>query len=149
MFPKTSTTVDYAITVPFDTQSLPFFSLLKAKTLWQTKARWCWFDKAREDDIEAGTRLGTLRLLPYEIRQQIFQIVLEDYFDEVEEQLYQQYPALYRGRYPRGEGVNRCMLRSEFRALHCCCERDKVPNVFDLRSYFGVTHYTERLPMSL
>ena len=88
IFPKTSTTVDYAITVPFDIHSLWCFSPLKARTLWQTKARWCWFDKARKDDIDAGTRYGTLRLLPYEIRQQIFQIVLEDYFEEVEERLW-------------------------------------------------------------
>ena len=149
MFQQIFTTADYAITVPFDVKSLSYFSLLKAKTLRQTKARWCWFDKASKDDKDAGTRLGTLRFLPYEIRQQIFQIVLEDYFDEVEEQLGQQYPILNRWRY-RGVGsVNRSMLQIDFEGRHCCCKRDKVPNVFDLRSYFGVRQATERLPMSL
>ena len=149
MLQQIFTTTDYAITVPFDIKSLSYFSLLKVKTLWQTKARWYWFDKACKDDKDAGTRLGTLRFLPYEIRQQIFQIVLEDYFDEVEEQLGQQNPTLKRWRYRYIDSVNRPMLQIEFEGRHCCCKRDKVPNVFDLRSYFGVRQATERLPMSL
>ena len=139
---KIFTITDYSITVPFDIKNLSYFSLLKAKTLRQTKACWCWFDKASKDDKDAGTRLGTLRFLPYEIRQQIFQIVLEDYF---EEQLEQQLAIFNRGRYSVGR-VNRSILQITFR--HCCCKRE-VPNVFDLRSYFGVWQATERPPMSL
>ena len=148
MFQNIFTTADYAITVPFDIKSLSYFSWLKLKTLRQTKARWCWFDKASKDDKDAGTRLGTLRFLPYEIRQQIFQIVLEDYFDEVEEQVVQQMSIFNTGR-PYDACVNRSMLKIEFEARHCSCRRDKVPNVFDLRSYFGVRRATERPPMSL
>ena len=149
MFQQIFTTADYAITVPFDIKSLSYFSLLKAKTLRQTKARWCWFDKASKNDKDAGTRLGTLRFLPYEIRQQIFQIVLEEYFDEVEEQLGQQNSILTRWMYRYIGSVSRSRLQIHFEGLHCCCERDKVPNIFDLRSYFGVRQTNERLPMSL
>ena len=148
MFQNIFTTADYAITVQFDIKSQSYFSLLKLKTLRQTKARWCWFDKASKVDKDAGTRLGTLRFLPYEIRQQIFQIVLEDYFDEVEEQLGQKFSTFNRGRPCIGR-VDRSMLQIWVEGLHCCCKRDKVPNVFDLRSYFGFWHATERLPMSL
>ena len=144
---KIFTITDYAITVPFDIKNLSYFSLLKAKTLRQTKARWCWFDKASKDDKDAGTRLGTLRFLPYEIRQQIFQIVLEDYFDEVEVKLEHQLYLFNQGRYPVGR-VHRPMLKVMFEGRHCCCERE-VPNVFDLRSYFDVWQATERHPMSL
>ena len=146
---KTFTTTDYAITCPFDIQSLPCFSLLKAKTLRQTRARWCWFDKASNDDKDAGTRLGTLRYLPYEIRQQIFQILLEYYFDEVDEQLEQQLSIFNRGRFPFVGHINRRMLQIEFETRHCFCKRDRIPNVFDLRSYFGFLQGTKRLPMSL
>ena len=146
---KTFTTTDYAITCPFDIKSLPHFSMLKVKTLKQTRARWCWFDKASKDDKVAGTRFGTLRYLPYEIRQQIFQIVLEFYFDEVDEQLEQQLSIFNRGRFPFVGHVNRWMLQIEFETRHCFCKRDRIPNVFDLRSYFGFLQGAKRLPMSL
>ena len=146
---KIFTTTDYAITVPFDIKSLPCFSLLKAKTLRQTKARWCWFDKANKDDKDAGTRLGTLRLLPYEIRQQIFQIVLEDYFDAVEEQLEQKLSIFNEDKYECVGRLDTSMLKIEYEGLHCCCKRDKAPSVFDLRSYFSIWPAIERQPMSL
>ena len=142
------TTADYAITVPFDIESLSRFSLLKAKTLRQTKARWCWFDTARKDDQDAGTSLGTLRFLPYEIRQQIFQIVLEDYFDEVEEQLRQHNSVFNRCRSRCVGHIDRSLLEIHFEGLHCSCKRDRVPNVFNLGSYF-VWPAPERLFMSL
>lgn len=68
------------MTLPSEIRSLSYFSPLKRRTLKRTEERWCWFDQARKDDREAGTRLGTLRFLPYEVREQIFKIALEDYF---------------------------------------------------------------------
>ena len=147
-FRKFFTTADYAITVPFDIKSLSYFSLLKAKTLRQTKARWCWFDKARKDDQDAGTSLGTLRFLPYEIRQQIFQILLDDYFDEFLEQRRQILSMLYRSRDRCVGQFDRSLLQIHIEGLGCSCKRDRVPNVFNLRSY----HFwpvPEPLPMSL
>lgn len=148
LFQDVSTTPDYAITVPFDIKSLSYFSLLKAKTLRQTKARWCWFDKASKDDLDAGTRLGTLRFLPYEIRQQIFQIVLDDYFDEIFEK--------YRANFRYNEETvsydlyaNRSLLRFTCDTLHCSCMRDEHPNIFNLRSYYNVYDPNPRLPMGL
>ena len=156
IFPKVFTTADYEITVPFDIRCLSYFSTLRAKTLWRTKTRWCWFDKASKEDDDAGTRLGTLRFLPYEIRQQIFEIVLEDHFVEVEDYLRYEAP-----RWPEGDPedevevedngpfLDRLMLQIRFWARHCSCERDRIPNVFDLRSYFVVDCRTEKLPMGL
>ena len=42
----------------------------------QTRKRWVWFTKSREMNDKAGTELGTLVYLPWEIRQQIFKAVL-------------------------------------------------------------------------
>ena len=149
IFPKAFTTLDYEITVPFDIRSLSYFNLLRAKTLWQTKARWSWFDKARKEDDDAGTRLGTLRFLPYEVRQQIFEIVLEDYFVAVEGSLSYQHFIFDGHRWPTGDGVNGLKLQLQFNGKHCCCKQDKVPNVLDLRSYFPGSCATEKGRMGL
>ena len=148
IFPKAFTTVDYAITIPFDIQRLSYFSLLRAKTLWQTKARWCWFEKASKEDDDAGTTLGTLRFLPYEVRQQIFEIVLEDHIVELEER-FEQEKFIYNGRGKITDGMNRRMLLNKFMNRRSCSKRDKFPEVSDLRSYILVSHATEKLPTGL
>ena len=84
--------------------------------------------------------LGTLQVLPYEIRAQIFIIVLEDYFDE-----------LNHRREHRSEGesslyeyghLSRSKLKYKFVDFFCSCVRNnelqrQTPfgNVFDLASY--------------
>ncbi|KAL8826291.1 MAG: hypothetical protein Q9191_003886 [Dirinaria sp. TL-2023a] len=49
------------------------------KVLKQTKKRWAWFSKARKRDDELNSRLGTLKYLPYEIRQQIYLENIDNY----------------------------------------------------------------------
>ena len=149
IFQKFFTTPDYAITVPFDINRLSYFSFLKAKTLRRTKARWCWFDSASKDDQVAGTRLGTLRCLPYEIRQQIFQIVLDGYFDEVVESWRRNCSSFHPGNGDYDYSVDRSVLQIRLKGLHCSCGEDKVPIVFDLNSYFSVCNATARPPMGL
>ena len=144
---KSFTTPDLAITVPFDIKSLSYFSLLRARALRQTKARWCWFDKASKDDQEAGSSLGTLRFLPYEIRQQIFEIVLEDYFDEFDEQIRQR-----RNNFEYKEALYTCdgaLNRSELFIQHWCWRQYEVRRIFDLQSYHTDRLPTERHPLSL
>lgn len=133
-------------------KSLSYFSPVKARVSWQTRARWCWFGKASKDDEEAGTRLGTLRFLPFEVRQQILKIVLEGCFDEVKEQTKQEKFIYNIGRYPLRGDLDRSELHTVFQCRHRSCKRDKVPDIFDLRFYFGVTGVErdlERPPINL
>ena len=147
-FRITSNTPDLAMTVPLNVKRLSYFSPLKAKILRRTKERWCWFDKANKDDKEAGTRLGTLRYLPYEIREQIFKIALEDYFDDI---------FWRRKRCGTNQLPNSCylpefQLRSNFDLFVCCCKRDRMPeirHIFDLASYYCFPRSIGRAPLNL
>ena len=48
----------------------------------QTKMRWAWFSGARALDDELSRRLGTLGYLPFEVRDKIFRLVLDEYIEE-------------------------------------------------------------------
>ena len=48
----------------------------------QTKVRWTWFSGARALDDELSRRLGTLGYLPFEVRDKIFRLVLDEYIEE-------------------------------------------------------------------
>ena len=97
---------DYAITVPFarptcqcpeeirvmepvgckDCDLVPGNSDLKLQAfkqaIRQTKMRWTWFSGARALDDGLSRRLGTLGYLPFEIREKIFRLVLDEYIKE-------------------------------------------------------------------
>ena len=44
--------------------------------------RWAWFSGARALDDELSRRLGTLGYLPFEVRDKIFRLVLDEYIEE-------------------------------------------------------------------
>ena len=48
----------------------------------QTKVRWAWFSGATALDDELSRRLGTLGYLPFEVRDKIFRLVLDEYIEE-------------------------------------------------------------------
>ena len=134
--PETSDTPDFAMTVPFELGKLSPFSILRARILWRTIFRWSWFEKARKDDEEANTRLGSLRYLPYEIRQQIFKFVLADYYEQ----------------------YNRRGRRLHIASTYSCagnlftCEQEnecETSGVFELRSYSRSGTKMERAPLGL
>ncbi len=135
------------MTVPFGLDlDDPFrSSLLKARVLRQTKLRRCWFDEASKDDKEANTRLGTLRFLPYEMRQQIFKIVLEDYFDEYNLQGGEPgIPWLCAG------DLTKWQLNYE--GWYCRCRRSaehETGDVFTLTSYCHIAQHKKRAPLNL
>lgn len=147
-----SDTPDLAITLPSNIRSLSYFSPLKRRTLRQTEERWCWFDQARKDDQEMGTRLGTLRFLPYEVREQIFKIVLDDYFDEFSQRR-KRYDFTWLGRRRSKYGaLSKLKLRLNIEGVHCCCAHDKKPEVrdiFDLASYDSNPQGLGRAPLNL
>ena len=136
---KNPRTPDLTMTIPFDLKYSFWPSLLKARVLRQTELRRCWFDEASKDDKEANTRLGTLRFLPYEIREQIFKIVLENYFDEFN---------LERRRYGT---LTKWQLNYEGWVCHCKVAGYKTWDVFNLISYCCVTEsqYKTRAPLNL
>lgn len=141
---------DYAMTVPYDVTNLPRLSLLKAKIMKRTKLRWCWFEEAMKDDKEAGTSLGTLRYLPYEIRQHIFKIVLECYFDEYNRQ-YELENILRFGKGYRFVGIL-TKGKLDFEGRFCRCGQNEGPkfcSVFDLGSYKPIFQDTGNAPLSL
>ena len=81
---KTATTKDkYANTLLFNTTKAPW--MLVVKTIERTKQQWEWFTQAKELDVQRDTTLGTLRYLPFEIRQQIHELVLDDHFRTIVE----------------------------------------------------------------
>ena len=48
----------------------------------RTKVRWAWFSGARALDDDLSRRLGTLGYLPFEVRDKIFRLVLDEYMEE-------------------------------------------------------------------
>ncbi|KAK3166676.1 hypothetical protein OEA41_009801 [Lepraria neglecta] len=81
---KTATTKDkYANTLLFNTTTAPW--MLVVKTIERTKQRWEWFTQAKALDVQRVTTLGTLRYRPFEIRQQIHELVLDDHFRTIVE----------------------------------------------------------------
>ena len=139
--PKTS---NLTMTVPFKIGNPFRSSLRKARVLRQTELRRCWFDEASKNNKEVNTRLGTLRFLPYEIRQQIFKIVLEDYFDEYNLQGGEpSWPWRYAG------DLTKWQLRYEG---WCCClkyPKDEMWDVFTLTSYCHIEQHKKRAPLNL
>ena len=139
---------DVAVTVPFDLKRQSW--LLAVKTLRRTKARWCWFEQASEDDEKAGTRLGTLRFLPPEIRRQIFKMVLEDCFHERirKERLFE---AMYSGiSSEHCDHLIKWHLRYEGKFCRCWRDRNPEPwDIFNLESYNAIEKSAERVPLSL
>ncbi len=134
------------MTVPFSLDlEDPFRSiLLKARVLRQTKLRRCWFDGASKDDKEANTRLGTLRFLPYEIRQQIFKIVLEDYFDKYNQQGGEPgIPRLCAG------DLTKWQLNYEGSYCRCRHAEHETGDVFTLTSYCHIAQHKKRAPLNL
>lgn len=129
------------MTIPFDLEGPSCSSLRKARVLRQTELRRCWFNEASKDDKQANTRLGTLRFLPYEIRQQIFKIVLEDYVDE-----YNLQRKWYGDTWLRAEGLTKWQLSYE--GWYCRCGNAEH-DVFTLASYSHITQYDKRAPLNL
>lgn len=143
-------TPDLAITVPFDLKDLSCFNLLKSRVLRRTGLRWCWFDKAGKDDREANTRLGTLRFLPYEIRQQIFKHVLEDYFDEYNQQKWQDGNKDVQFLQPGTWNLTKWQLNYE--GMYCCCRRGEEHKAWDVVTWASYSHmpqYMKRAPLNL
>lgn len=64
----------FAVTLPFKQQDVS--RNLFEHAIDQARRRWAWFTKSRELDAGRGTEFGTLGYLPWEIRQQIFEVVL-------------------------------------------------------------------------
>lgn len=60
--------------------SPPFFSQYHKKIVKHSQKQSAWSSKARTLDAKLGTRLGTLVYLPFEIRQQIFKHVFDNYY---------------------------------------------------------------------
>lgn len=151
-FQIASNTPDLTMTLPSEIRSLSYFSPLKRRTLKRTEERWCWFDQARKDDREAGTRLGTLRFLPYEVREQIFKIALEDYFEEFGRRR-QRYNFTCTGRRLHSYGdLSKSELQLKIGVDSCCCMHDKRPearDIFDLASYYCNPQGIGRAPLNL
>ncbi|CAF9907881.1 MAG: hypothetical protein ALECFALPRED_004029 [Alectoria fallacina] len=97
---------------------------------------WSWFEKARKDDEEANTRLGTLGYLPYEIRQQILKFVLADYYDKYNR---------------RGRQLRIASTYSFSGNLTMCKQNEEceTTGVFDLSSYSRSGTKMDRAPLSL
>ena len=70
------------MTLPFSKKDVSL--RLWRETIERTQQRWIWFSKARQLDHMLGERLGTLVYLPQEIRDQIFLLVIDSPFDELE-----------------------------------------------------------------
>ncbi|KAM0804824.1 hypothetical protein BDR22DRAFT_885492 [Usnea florida] len=69
-----------------DCAPVPAISDLKLQAfkqaIRQTKVRWAWFSEARALDEQFSRRLGTLGYLPFEVRDKIFRLVLDEYIEE-------------------------------------------------------------------
>ena len=57
------------------------------KAVKRTRARWSWFTRAEKVDKENGTGFGTLNYLPYEIREMIYFLVLDEHIQDITEAL--------------------------------------------------------------
>lgn len=62
------------------TMSPPLISQYHKKIVKHSEKQSAWTSKARTLDARLGTRLGTLVYLPFEIRQQIFKHVFDNYY---------------------------------------------------------------------
>ena len=141
---------DFAMTVPFDFEKFSHSSELEAMVLRKTERRWCWFEEASKEDKEARTRLGTLRNLPYEIRQQIFKIVLKDYYEDYDRQIKEEELSCSGVEYHDLGFLN--TWRLEYELQSCRCGQSQGPEncgVFDLGSYRRGNQDTEIVPLSL
>lgn len=70
----------YSSTLTFDPKEVSSWRAV-AKVLEKTEEGWGWFDAARVNDAESNTRLGTLSYFPREVRDRVYELVIEDYIE--------------------------------------------------------------------